>query len=452
MNESSFVLPLFDPRPYQVPLWQYMQSGGKRAFIVWHRRAGKEVCCWNYVIAAAFQRVGTYTYFFPTASLGKKVLWDGANKTGMRFLDYIPRDLVKRTNSQEMVIELVNDSIIRIAGTDKILNVGTNPVGCVFSEFSLQNPRSWNYIRPILAENEGWAIFNSTPRGRNHAYDLYQMAIKNKDWFCQLLSVDDTHAIDAKAIDDERKAGMSEDLILQEFYCSFECGVQGAIFGRQMHQAHEEKRIGHVPYDANLLVYTAWDIGIGDSTAIVFFQLEGDSVRVIDCYENAGYPLNHYINHLKTRPWAAGYGGHIVPHDAQHKNQVTGHTYTMAARELGVDMTALPLDYTVESSIEVTRGLFTKIFIDEVKCDYLVKCLLQYHYEYDENARRYKDRPCHDWSSHTCDAVRYMSLAIKNGHVGKRIGANWQRLKEEKNYYDNSTPNRFQTPSQGQIW
>lgn len=414
-----------------------MQNGGKRAVIVWHRRAGKEVTCWNYLVTASIsQRIGTYTYFFPTASLGKKILWDGANKDGKRFLDYIPRDLIKRTNSQEMLVELINGSIIRIAGTDKVINVGTNPIGCVFSEFSLQNPRSWNYIRPILAENDGWAIFNGTPRGRNHFFDLVEMARGNPDWFCQVLTVDDTDAVSKQAIEDERRAGMSEDLILQEFWCSFDCGVQGAIFGKQMQAARSDNRIGHVPYDENLLVYTAWDIGIGDSTAIVFFQLQGEAVRIIDHYENSGYALAHYINHLKTRPWSANYGGHIVPHDAQHKNQVTGHTYVSGARELGIDMTPLPLDYTIESSIEVTRGLFSRFFIDERKCDYLIKCLLQYHYEFDENSRRYKDRPEHDWSSHTCDAVRYLALGVKNGHIGGPGRTRWQKLKEDKGYYN----------------
>lgn len=427
-------------RPYQIPIWNYLDKGGKRAIIVWHRRAGKDLLCWNYTVTEACTgRLGTYTYYFPTASLAKKVIWDGADKSGRRFLDFIPPQLIKRLNSTEMKIELYNGNIIRLAGTDKVVNVGTNPVGTIFSEFSLQNPRSWNYIRPILAENDGWALFNGTPRGRNHFYELYEMAKGNPDWFCQSLTVNDTKAVSDEAIEIERRAGMSEDLILQEFYVSWDCGVQGAIFGRQMMAARNDNRIGHVPYDENLLVYTAWDIGIGDCTAITFFQVQGEAIRIIDHYENSGFALAHYLNLLKTKPFAANYGGHFVPHDAQHKNQVTGHTYVSGAAELGVDMITIPLDYSIEEKIECARGLFSRIFIDERKCDYLIKCLLQYHYEFDDNAKRLRDRPEHDWSSHSSDSLMYLCLAVKNGMVGSRGKGRWDALKAQHGYYGNNS-------------
>lgn len=133
-------LPMLTPRHYQIPLWNYLDGGGKRAVIVWHRRAGKDLLCWNYVVTEACTgRVGGYTYYFPNAALAKKIIWNGADKAGKRFLDYIPPRLVKRINRQEMLIEFYNGSILQLAGTDKSINVGTNPVGTIFSEFSLQN-------------------------------------------------------------------------------------------------------------------------------------------------------------------------------------------------------------------------------------------------------------------------------------------------------------------------
>lgn len=427
---------MLKPRHYQIPLWNYLDSGGKRALIVWHRRAGKDLLCWNYVVTEACTgRVGGYTYYFPNAALAKKIIWNGADKAGKRFLDYIPSRLIKRINRAEMLIEFYNGSILQLAGTDKSINVGTNPVGTIFSEFSLQNPRSWNYIRPILAENDGWALFNGTPRGRNHFFDLYEMAKSNPEWFCQALSVDDTGAVTPEAIEKERRDGMSEDLIQQEFYVSWDCGVQGAIFGRQMAAARNENRIGSVAYDESLLVYTAWDIGVGDCTAIIFFQLRGDSILVIDHYENSGHALSHYINLLKTKPWAASYGGHFVPHDAKHRSAITGSTYIQAAGELGIEMEAISLDYTIESSIEATRVVFARLYFDERKCDHLLKCLLEYHYEFDENSRRLRDRPEHNWASHSADALRYLALAVKNGMVGSHSRGKWQALKEQHNYY-----------------
>lgn len=155
-------IPSVIPRDYQLPFFKAMDSGVKRAVLVWHRRSGKEVACFNWMIKqACTDRVGTYVYFFPTSTLGRRILWDGANKDGKRFLDYIPQELIAgNINSNEMKVKLTNGSIIQIIGSDQIINVGINPIGCVFSEFSLQDPKCWNFIRPILRENDGWAVFN----------------------------------------------------------------------------------------------------------------------------------------------------------------------------------------------------------------------------------------------------------------------------------------------------
>ena len=166
----------FKPRAYQLPLLRAMDSGCKRACCVWHRRAGKDKTLINIAVKKMFERVGVYYYYFPTMTQGRKILWDGMDKAGFKFIDHFPREVVAKKNDQEMKIQLANGSLFQIIGTDKLENVGTNPVGCVFSEYSLQNPRGWDYVRPILAENGGWAIFNFTPRGKNHAHELYKMA------------------------------------------------------------------------------------------------------------------------------------------------------------------------------------------------------------------------------------------------------------------------------------
>lgn len=224
VRESSIkkvTIPRFIPRPYQLPFLRAMDNGAKRCVLVWHRRAGKEVVCFNWMIKQAWwHRVGTYVYFFPTSTLGRRILWDGANKEGKRFLDYIPREIIAgNLNANEMKIRLTNGSVIQVIGSDQIINVGINPVGCVFSEYSLQDPKCWNFIRPILRENGGWAVFNFTPRGKNHAHDLYLMAKHNPEWFCQKLSIHDTGVLTEADMELERKEGMSEHLIEQEYYC-----------------------------------------------------------------------------------------------------------------------------------------------------------------------------------------------------------------------------------------
>jgi len=214
----------FTPRDYQLPFLRAADAGIKRIVVVWHRRAGKDKTLFNLVVKRALERVGAYYYFFPTYRQGKKILWDGMDKGGSPFLAHIPASLIQSKNDTEMKIRLINGSVIQIIGTDNVDSiVGTNPIGCVFSEYALQDPLAWEYIRPILRENGGWAVFNFTPRGRNHGYALYQIALKNPDeWYCEVLTVDDTGALTRADIQAERDAGMAEGLIQQEFFCSFD--------------------------------------------------------------------------------------------------------------------------------------------------------------------------------------------------------------------------------------
>lgn len=213
----------FVPRDYQLPLFEAMDNGIKRAILVWHRRAGKDKACWNYTIKRAFERVGTYFYFLPEYSQAKKVIWDNIDNDGFRMVEHIPEHLIKATNKQELKIELINGSVIQLIGADNFSKsgVGTNPIGVVLSEYSINNPEVWGFIRPILAVNGGWAIFNFTPRGQNHAFQLLEMAKNNPDWFTQVLTVEDTGILTRADMEKERLEGMSQAMIDQEFYCKF---------------------------------------------------------------------------------------------------------------------------------------------------------------------------------------------------------------------------------------
>lgn len=400
-------------RDYQEKFWLEMAKK-RRCCLVWHRRAGKEKTCWNYMIVKACQKVGVYYYLFPHFSQGRKILWDGMDANGKKFLDHIPKQLISGDpNATEMKIRLVNGSIIQIIGTNNVDSiVGTNPIGCVFSEYSLQNPIAWQLIRPILTENDGWAIFNFTPRGANHAKELYDMANSNKSWFCQLLTVEDTGAISPSAIEEERSGGMSEDYIQQEFYCSFTLGIEGSYYAKYMQDARDEDRIGAVPWQKTGRVYTAWDIGIGDSTAIIFFQLVGNSVHIIDYYENQGEGLPHYAEILFRKPYL--YADHYAPHDVQNRHFSSGMSTLEVAGGLGLKFTVLPtLHIRIEEGIEGLRGIFPRIYMDEVKCKHLIKCIENYRKEFDDNHKVYKNRPVHDWASHGADAARYLAIAVK---------------------------------------
>ena len=270
------------------------------------------------------KEIGAYYYFYPTYAQGKKALWEGIGKDGFRYINHFPEVLLDgKPNDTEMKIRYKNGSLFQIIGTDDIDKVlGTNPRGCVFSEYSLQSPKAWEYIRPILAENKGWAIFNYTPRGKNHGFDLYEMAIKNPSWFVSKLTVDDTHVLTLEDIDEERKAGMTEDMIQQEFYCSFVAAIIGSYYWKEYDEAEKAGRFGNVPYDPNGSVHTVWDLGIADSMAIGFYQIIGQEVHKIDYYENTGEGFPHYAKILQEKGYV--YGKHFAPQDIKARELSTG--------------------------------------------------------------------------------------------------------------------------------
>lgn len=230
---ATIILPhLFTPRVYQLPFLRSMNSGIKRACWVVHRRSGKTKTVLNFAVNEAFKRVGAYYHCFPEYGQGRKIVWDGIDKDGMPFLSHIPTEVRESTNQSEMKIKLTNGSIYQIIGADNYDSlVGPNPIGLIFDEWAVSDryPQAWDYFRPILVENKGWAVFPYTPRGRNHGFTLYQMALNNPNWFCSLLTVDDTGVITKEEIQREREAGMSESMIEQEFYCSFLASMENIL-------------------------------------------------------------------------------------------------------------------------------------------------------------------------------------------------------------------------------
>jgi len=405
----------FIPREYQIPLLKALDSGFKRAVCVWHRRAGKDKTLLNLCIKKMLERVGTYYYFFPTYEQGRKILWEGIDKDGFKFLDHIPKELIKRETSQPMCIELVNGSTLWIIGTDKIDSiVGTNPVGTIWSEYSLQDPKAWGFIRPILEENGGWAVFNFTSRGKNHGYDLLEYAKENKDWFWQVLPATETGVFTKEQLESERKAYISEDgddlRFQQEYMCSFEGAVQGSYYGVQMAQAEKEGRIKSVPYDPAVPVDTWWDLGIGDAMAITFTQMVGSEIHIIDYLESEGEGIPYYIAELQSRKYV--YGEHYFPHDGEARELTTGVSRKETAEKLGLRPINIVANIGVDDGIQALRLLLARCWFDKEKTKLLQDALKNYHKEYDERRKIYKNKPEHDWSSHGSDSARYLAVGF----------------------------------------
>lgn len=401
----------FEPREYQLPILRAFDRGIKRIIQLWHRRSGKDKLDLNIVIREMVEVVGIYYYFFPTYAQGKKALWDGIGKDGFKYIDHFPKELLDgKPNDTEMKIKMRNGSLFQVIGTDDIDRVvGTNPRGCIFSEYSLQNPKAWDYIRPILAENKGWAIFNYTPRGKNHGFDLYEIALSNPKWFVSKLTIDDTHVLSKEDIEEERISGMTEDMIQQEYYVSFTAAIQGAYYWKQYDEAEKKNRFTNVPYDPVLPVYTVWDLGVSDAMAIGFYQVVGTEVHMIDYYEHNNVGLPHYIKVLQDRGYV--YGKHFAPHDVKAKELTTGKTRLETAKTLGITFEVVP-QIGVQNGIDAGRGMFSRLWVDKEKCKEWLKLIPQYTKEYDEDNKIFKDNPNHDWTSHGADMYRYASVVI----------------------------------------
>lgn len=422
-------------RPYQESLWDYMvdDKPNKRAVWIAHRRAGKDKTMLNIMIRKMFQRIGTYAYFFPTFTQGRRVLWDGMDKDGFRFMDHFPKEVVKRKNATTMTIELINGSIFQVLGTDNYNSiVGANVIGSVFSEYSLQDPRAWGFIRPMLAENGGWAIFNYTPRGHNHGFDLLKLAQNQTDWYVEILDVNKTNAIPAEVLVGERQEMLrlsgSDALYQQEYMCDFSVPVQGAYYVNELTIASEQGRITKVPYEMELPVHTAWDLGVGDATAIWFYQVVGGEVRVIDYYEDEGEGMLHYFKVLKEKGYV--YGEHYAPHDIAVREFTMGKARIDIAREVGINFRIVPR-LGLDDGIMSTRLLFNRMWFDETKCERGLECLKNYHKEYDDKNKVYRDHPLHDWASNGADAFRYLCLSVQSDVYVKDKPSSEYRIETE---------------------
>jgi phage terminase large subunit len=379
--------------------------------MLFHRRAGKDITCLNLVIAEMAMNVGNYYYALPTYAQAKKAIWEGRGKDGNAYLDYFPKRLLAgKPNDTEMKIKFKNGSLFQLVGLDDVDRlVGTNPRGIVFSEYSLQDPRAWEYMRPILAENKGWAIFNYTPRGKNHGYKLYEMAKNNKNWFVQKLTVDDTHVITPEDIEEERKSGMTEDMIQQEFFCSFISAIQGSIYWNEVDAAEKNNQFVDVPYDPRMLVHTVWDLGKNDQTCIGFYQSNGMSVRKIDYLSGTKKGLPDWIKLIKEKPYI--YGKHFAPHDIQVSDfSLTGtQSRWEVAKDLGIEFQVVP-NLSVQEGIEAGRRLFKRLYVDKTHCSEFLDAIPQYTRIYDEENKIFKDKPLHDWTSDFADEHRYAAL------------------------------------------
>lgn len=411
---------LWSPRDYQQPLWRYMHSGGKRAVAIWPRRHGKDDLALHYTACAAHERVGVYWHLLPQQNQARKAIWDAVNPhTGRRRIDdAFPRELRETTREQDMLIRFKSGSTWQVIGSDNYdALVGTPPIGVVFSEWALSNPQAWSLIRPILLENGGWSMFITTPRGRNHAHRMFQMAEESPEWFAERLTSQDTGVFTPEALASERAELIAERgeedgeaIYAQEYMTSWSAALPGAYYAKLIDKAEADGRIGFVPYNPQKQVHTAWDLGRNDATVIWFAQDNGAGWDLIDYYANTSVGVDHYVKVVRERDY--NFGEHLLPHDAENEALVsTTGSIEETVKSMGLkNVRVVPRTKSVANDINEVRQIIPVCRFDKDKCAKGLDALRSYRRIWDEKLKAYRDTPLHDWASDPADAFRTLAI------------------------------------------
>lgn len=378
---------------------------------VCHRRFGKSVCAVNHLQRAAVKcqkQRPRFAYIAPTYTQGKSIAWD--------YMKYYAAPIPAHgVHESELRIDYPNTGQVRIFGADNPDSLrGLYFDGVVLDEYGLHPPKIFTeVIRPALADRGGWALFLGTPNGKNQFYDVIQTARTDSSWFFGEYPASVTGILSAEELASSRKA-MTADEYAQEYECSFEASVKGAVFARELQAVREQGRITRVPYDPAIPVDTDWDLGMGDATSIWFSQsLYSGEVRVIDYYTSSGEGLAHYKQVLNERAIQRGwaYGDHWAPHDIEVREFGSGLSRLETARSLRIHFRVTP-KLSLDDGIHAARMLLPRCYFDEERTRDGVECLQNYRWDYNTRINEFKPVPVHDWASHGADAFR--GLAVRH--------------------------------------
>ena len=400
----------YKPRPLQREIHASLRRWN---LLVCHRRFGKTVFAINELIKQAAKcdkKMPRYAYVAPYYKQAKQIAWD--------YLKDFTRPIPGiKINESELRVDFPWGARIQLFGADSPDSMrGLYLDGVVLDEYADMSPRIFSeVIRPALSDREGGAIFIGSAKGGTPFYDLWERVKDDPDWFVKVYPASETKVIPEVELADAKKI-MDEDEYNQEYECSWTASIKGAYYGKQLAEAQEQDRIGKVPYDPRLPVQTAWDLGVGDSTAIWFFQVLGQEVRIIDYHEDSGEGLPYYAKILDQRGYK--YGDHWAPHDIQVRELGSGKSRIETAKMLGIQFRIVP-NLSIDDGINAVRNTIPRCWIDAKKCELGLQALRNYRKEYDDRRQEYKPRPLHDWSSHAADAFRYLAVGLKDKQKAK---------------------------------
>lgn len=434
----------FRPHDYQLDMFRGLRSPDYRhACIVAHRDFGKDFVVFEHVMFEMYEHPANYHYIFQTLSNAKEVIWHGITYEGIPILDYIPPELVIEINKSELFIKLRTKcgrhSTLKFLGSVNYnAKRGPKVRGVVYSEAAYCHPKIFEIYKPMIRNRkDSWEIHISTPAGDNHFKETFEMAKNNKEWFVGFYPINVTKKLTEDDMEMERQRGTSEEMIQQEYYCSFERGVDGSYYAKYLHQARLEGRVGDYRWDSSKPVYTAWDLGSAN-TRIIFFQVYERYPYVIDSYHEKEGGLELKVKLVLAKPYI--YGGHFMPHDGNKKEDVKGITIKKLVEDLGLRNVHVGVKSSPLKRIENTRVNFSNVRINQ-ECRKLLSDLNDYHQKYDSKNCIYTGEPAKDGPDHYADAFGEMFLALPK--INKKI-FDYSVIQKAHNEYNYSRNRGFQ--------
>lgn len=402
----------YRPRSHFLP---YHNRTERWAWLLAHRRAGKTVATVNDVIRKAIERPGRYAYIAPYFVQAKDIAWAYVKQYTAPIVAHSGK-----VNEAELSVSLPGGAQVRLYGAEngeRLRGVGLR--GLVCDEYADFPPNLWGEVLlPTLAESEGWATFIGTAKGRNN--DFYrkgQHALSDPTFFRAELRASQTGILSDAELALQR-AQMSVSQYAQEYECSFEAAIKGAIYAEQIETLRADKRIARVPHDPALPVHTWWDLGVGDSTSIGFIQRVGPEVRAIDYYEASGEGLPHYAGILQRKGYT--YGKHYAPHDIAVRELGSGRSRIETAASLGINFEITP-NLPLEDGIHAARMLLPRMWFDEVKCERWLDALANYQWAENKQLGEFKTTPVHNWASHGADMTRYLAVSLQEEKPKRKV-------------------------------
>ncbi len=426
----------YKPRDLQAEIHRKLK---RYNVLVCHRRFGKTVLCIMELVDKALRskaKLPKFGYLAPTFKAARDIAWGYMRD----YCESIPGATFYE-NSCEVRFQH-NGAIIRLygVGDDPDALRGLYWDGIVLDEFALMPARVWTeVVRPGLIDRNGWAIFIGTPMGRNSFCSYYEAATlgwpdaegkrtKDPEWFGAMYRASETDVLDRVALEGARRQ-MTQDQYEQEFECSFEAAVPGAVYGVLMREALEEGRITALKPQKGLAVDTWWDLGHSDYTSIWFVQRAGTEIHCVDYYQNHLRDLDHYAEILQRKRDEHGwiYGDHIFPHDGGHIRQgFGGKSLAGMMADLRFEVLVQERPPSIWPGIQRVRQVLPSCWFDAERCIEGIEALRAYRLKEDEKRgtlthRYFGADPIHDWSSHAADAFRTGVMAVQP-ELGSAMG------------------------------